>query len=565
MTTLTINGTSYSYPADEESAGWGAVATEAMVQLTNNVLYKNGGAFTLTADTNWGSSYGHIAAHFTTASSSAADSGVLRLANDEEITWRNNADAANLVLKANTSNQLEYEGNRVYTADLFTATSAGAADAGKAVILNGNGVLDDTLVSVASEFLRVDGTQALTAAWDAGSYDIQAETFTSDVATGTAPFTVSSTTLVTNLNADMVDGIQASSFFKHDGTVAMTGNIAMGANSITGVDNLTMTGNITCGGYLLIRTLSDPEGEYIQMEDSLRLKSDTSGGINRFDTDGTLSDNSDNQVATQRAVKTYVDNNTELSNDTTPQLGGDLDLNGNNIDFPTTANISDCLDEDTMSSNSATVLCTQQSIKAYADLKLAMTDLDDTPADDAETAVTSKWVYDNIYNANLKWGYFNINAGDFYYPTSNFAPLNTRTATDVTFKEHLFDASTAEYVEFAFDLPANLASGTVTFLAKVSASTADGNEIQLRFEHAAVGDDEDIDSVSYTAEDSGDFTTSSSQNDIDHVSWTETVANLGWSANDRIFCKVSRQSIDDGSALASDLGLLSFRIQYPIL
>lgn len=59
--------------------------------------------------------------------------------------------------------------------------------------------------------------------------------------------------------------------------------------------------------------------------------------------------------------------------DTTPQLGGDLDLNGNNIDFPTTANISDVLDEDNMASNSATVLSTQQSIKAYADTKSAIT------------------------------------------------------------------------------------------------------------------------------------------------------------------------------------------------
>lgn len=57
--------------------------------------------------------------------------------------------------------------------------------------------------------------------------------------------------------------------------------------------------------------------------------------------------------------------------DTTPQLGGDLDLHGHNIDFPTTANISDCLDEDTMASDSATKLCTQQSIKAYADTKMA--------------------------------------------------------------------------------------------------------------------------------------------------------------------------------------------------
>lgn len=66
----------------------------------------------------------------------------------------------------------------------------------------------------------------------------------------------------------------------------------------------------------------------------------------------------------------YNSANSGISNvveDTTPQLGGDLDLNGNNIDFPSTANISDCLDEDTMTSDSNTSLATQQSIKAYVD------------------------------------------------------------------------------------------------------------------------------------------------------------------------------------------------------
>ena len=65
--------------------------------------------------------------------------------------------------------------------------------------------------------------------------------------------------------------------------------------------------------------------------------------------------------------------------DTTPQLGGDLDLNGNNIDFPTTANISDCLDEDNMATDSATMLATQQSIKAYADTKMVDLVDDTTP------------------------------------------------------------------------------------------------------------------------------------------------------------------------------------------
>ncbi len=59
--------------------------------------------------------------------------------------------------------------------------------------------------------------------------------------------------------------------------------------------------------------------------------------------------------------------------DTTPELGGDLSLNGHNLDFPTTANISDVLDEDNMVSNSATKLSTQQSIKAYVDTKTTET------------------------------------------------------------------------------------------------------------------------------------------------------------------------------------------------
>jgi len=57
----------------------------------------------------------------------------------------------------------------------------------------------------------------------------------------------------------------------------------------------------------------------------------------------------------------------DLVDDVSPQLGGDLVLNGMNISFPTINNISDCLDEDLMNSNSATALATQQSIKSYVD------------------------------------------------------------------------------------------------------------------------------------------------------------------------------------------------------
>lgn len=60
--------------------------------------------------------------------------------------------------------------------------------------------------------LLEDGTVALTANWDAGAFSITALRFISDQVTGTAPFTVASTTAVTNLNADLLDGNHAAAF-----------------------------------------------------------------------------------------------------------------------------------------------------------------------------------------------------------------------------------------------------------------------------------------------------------------------------------------------------------------
>ncbi len=60
--------------------------------------------------------------------------------------------------------------------------------------------------------LKADGTVPLTANWDVGAYKITANQLASDVATGTAPFVVSSTTVSTNLNADLLDGAEGSAY-----------------------------------------------------------------------------------------------------------------------------------------------------------------------------------------------------------------------------------------------------------------------------------------------------------------------------------------------------------------
>lgn len=56
------------------------------------------------------------------------------------------------------------------------------------------------------DFVRRDGTTPLTANWDAGNFIIRAKQFNSDIAAGSPPYLALSTTVCTNVNADLVDG-----------------------------------------------------------------------------------------------------------------------------------------------------------------------------------------------------------------------------------------------------------------------------------------------------------------------------------------------------------------------
>jgi len=74
---------------------------------------------------------------------------------------------------------------------------------------------------------------------------VTASRFVSNVATGTAPFTVSSTTVVTNLNADLLDGYSTASANTANTVVIRDASGNFSAGTITA--NLTgnVTGNVT--------------------------------------------------------------------------------------------------------------------------------------------------------------------------------------------------------------------------------------------------------------------------------------------------------------------------------
>jgi hypothetical protein len=66
-----------------------------------------------------------------------------------------------------------------------------------------------------STVVFADGSVPLTADWDIGPNKLTAEQLESDVATGTAPFVVASTTKVDNLNADLLDDQTGSYYLTH--------------------------------------------------------------------------------------------------------------------------------------------------------------------------------------------------------------------------------------------------------------------------------------------------------------------------------------------------------------
>lgn len=112
--------------------------------------------------------------------------------------------------------------------------------------------------TLASNSVQKDGSVALTSNWDVGSFEVRALKFYADVTTGTAPFTIASTTVSTNLNADMVDGFHASSFLQNvveDTTPQLGGSLDVNGQKIVSVSNGNIdiephgTGNVFLGNF----------------------------------------------------------------------------------------------------------------------------------------------------------------------------------------------------------------------------------------------------------------------------------------------------------------------------
>lgn len=120
---LTVNGNTYDYP-EQGDLDWGQDASDWASAVTSGMLQKAGGSFVLLAEVDFGPTYGLKSSYYKSRNSNPASSGVFRLGNSENISWRNQANNADLNLTVNSSNNLIFNGNPLGSVNTVSDTNS---------------------------------------------------------------------------------------------------------------------------------------------------------------------------------------------------------------------------------------------------------------------------------------------------------------------------------------------------------------------------------------------------------------------------------------------------------
>lgn len=120
---MTFNGSVYAIPVVSDS-NWGTVLSNYFIAISTGTLQKSGGAFTLTADTDFGATFGLKSVYFKSRATNPSATGSLRLGNAELISWRNAANSADLGLTVSAGNLLQFNGSSILFPGLGSIVNA---------------------------------------------------------------------------------------------------------------------------------------------------------------------------------------------------------------------------------------------------------------------------------------------------------------------------------------------------------------------------------------------------------------------------------------------------------
>lgn len=161
---------------------------------------------------------------------------------------------------------------------------------------------------------------------------------------------------------------------------------------------------------------------------------------------------------------------------------------------------------------------------------------------------------------------------EFWFPCSAMLPIQTADAiapigydagTNIDQTTCAMDADLdVELRTGHFKVPSDVASGTVTirwYWYSAAATTGDAVVI-LRHNSGTAGDiDPDVALTTITQTD----TTAGTAGMVSFTTQTETIANLGWAANDLVYFEAGRDGNAAGDTLAGDLLLIGISVDIP--
>lgn len=387
-----------------------------------------------------------------------------------------------------------------------------------------------------------------------------------------------------------------------DTSPELGGNLDCNGYNLTSVGALSVEGNITVTGTVDGRDVATDGTKLDGIEASADVTDETNvvaaldgatlTSVTPASTDRILlldaSDSNNTKVALFSEFGGGGGGLTSVAADTTPQLGGNLDAQSFTISAVSTLAVtSNITVGGTVDGRDVATDGTKlDGIEALADV----TDETNVVAALSGATLTSVTpastdrvlLLDASDTNNLKIGLYSEFSGgggggsmsgkEFWFAAESLQPLETNIAplellqgTNVKVFVRAFDDSTEEYVNGKIQVPGDVdTSGTVTFRAYVMAKTAAASKnVALTFGHLALNDSEDFDPTSpYTDEDSGDKAIDATQDDITEITWSETISNLGWAANDLVLFRVSRPNAS-ANDLAGDMYMFSFTIEVP--
>jgi len=191
-TVVSFNNGTFTIPEiGEEDWGGSTKVDGFLIAVANNALSKSGGSFTLTAEVDFGLLFGQKCLYYKSKTANCATSGIVRLANDEGIGWRNGANSANLLLSVNSSDKLEFNGNEIVDSNGFVVVSAGGTGitsytSGDLIYANGTTSLTKLSLGSANTILVSSGGAPSWALISDSNISASAAISRSKVASGTA-------------------------------------------------------------------------------------------------------------------------------------------------------------------------------------------------------------------------------------------------------------------------------------------------------------------------------------------------------------------------------------------